>query len=221
MTRSQMIAGLTVVLSAIGLASLATAQSGTRSSPRPRSSRPGTGTQPTQGSTASAEVPFEDRLWKYLQQAQYRNWAPLPGVTGDAYDGNSPHGDKVKLYANRTAAAAEGKLPAGTILIKENFDSTGSKLMAVTVMYRAEHFNPDAGDWHWTKYEADGTVSAMKGMRVTGKVGMCIDCHRSAGGDDFVFVRVSHFWVLVERRVDSGVERVVARHWTEFCCMGA
>ena len=33
MTRSQMIAGLTVVLSAIGLAPLATAQSGTRSYP--------------------------------------------------------------------------------------------------------------------------------------------------------------------------------------------
>jgi hypothetical protein len=187
MTRLQMTAGLTVVLSAIGLASLATAQSGTRSYPPPRSSSPRTETQPAQGSAARAEAPFEDRLWKYLQQAQYRNWAPLPGVSGNAYDGNSPHGDKVKLYANRTAAAGEGKLPVGSILIKENFDSSGTKLMALTVMYRAEGFNPDAGDWHWTKYEADGTVSAMKGMRVTGKVGMCIECHRSAGGSDFVF----------------------------------
>ena len=89
--------------------------------------------------------------------------------------------------ANRTAAAGEGKLPVGSILIKENFDSTGTKLMAVTVMYRVERFAPDAGDWHWAKYEADGTVSAMKGMRLTGKVGMCIECHRSAGGGDFVF----------------------------------
>ncbi len=187
MARTKVIAALSVVLSAIGLASFATAQSGTRSYPPPRSSSPRTESQPAQGNASRAEAPFEDRLWKYLQQAQYRNWAPLPGVSGDAYDGNSPHGDKVKLYANRTAAAGDGKLPVGSILIKENFDSTGSKLMAVTVMYRAEGFAPEAGDWHWTKYEADGSVSAIKGMRVTGKVGMCIECHRSAGGGDFVF----------------------------------
>lgn len=181
------IALVAVISSAFGLASLALAQSGTRSYPPPRSNAPRTETQPAQGSTARAESPFEERFWKYLQQAQYRNWAPLPGVTGDAYDGNSPHGDKVRLYANRVAAAGEGKLPIGSILIKENFDTSGTRLMAVTVMYRAEGFAPDAGDWHWTKYEADGTVATMKGMRVTGKVGMCIECHRSAAGGDYVF----------------------------------
>lgn len=187
MARTKVIVALSVVLSVIGLASFATAQSGTRSYPPPRSSSPRTESQPSQRNASRAEAPFEDRLWKYIQQAQYRNWAPLPGVSGDAYDGNSPHGDKVKLFVNRTAAAGDGKLPVGSILIKENFDSTGLKLMAVTVMYRAEGFAPEAGDWHWTKYEADGSVSAMKGMRMTGKVGMCIECHSSAGGDDFVF----------------------------------
>lgn len=176
-----------VVLSAFGLASLALAQSGTRSYTPPRSSSPRTESQPAQGSTPRAESPFEERLWKYLQLAQYRNWAPLPGVTGNAYDGNSPHGDKVRLYANRIAAAGDGKLPIGSILIKENFDSSGTRLLAVTVMYRADGFAPESGDWHWTKYEADGAVATMKGMRVAGKVGMCIECHRSAAGGDFVF----------------------------------
>ena len=133
------------------------------------------------------ELPFEDRFWKYLQQAQYRNWAPLPGASGDAYDGRNPHGDKVRLYVNRTAAAGEGKLPVGSILIQEDLDSTGTILMAVTVMHRADGFAPEAGDWSWTKYQADGTVSVMNGKRVTGKVGTCIECHRSAAGDDFVF----------------------------------
>lgn len=181
------IALVAVISSAFGLASLALAQSGTRSYPPPRSNAPRTETQPAQGSTARAESPFEERFWMYLQQAQYRNWAPLPGVTGDAYHGNSPHGDKVRVYANRVAATGEGKLPIGSILIKENFDASGSRLMAVTVMYRAEGFAPDAGDWHWTKYEADGTVATMNGMRVTGKVGMCTECHRSAAGGDYVF----------------------------------
>lgn len=187
MPQMKVIALAAVVSSVIGLASLALAQSGTRTYPPPRSTSPRTEAQPAQGSTPRAESPFEERFWKYLQQAQYRNWAPLPGVTGDAYDGNSPHGDKVRLYANRVAAAGDGRLPIGSILIKENFDSSGTQLMAVTVMYRAEGYAPEAGDWHWTKYEADGAVATMKGMRVTGKVGMCIECHRSAAGGDYVF----------------------------------
>ena len=187
MTGKREIAAASLLVSVIGLASIALAQSGTRSYPAPRSSSPRPHSQQTQGSAAKAEAPFEERFWNYLQQAQYRNWAPLPGVSGDAYDGNSPHGDKVKLYANRTAAAGARALPVGSILVKENFDATGTKLMAVTVMYRSEGFNPDGGDWHWTKYEPDGVLSTMKGMRITGKVGMCIDCHRSAGGGDFVF----------------------------------
>ncbi len=186
MIRTNRIGTACFLLSAIGLVTLVLAQSGTRSYPAPSSS-PSRTTQPAQDRGARAEAPFEDRLWSYLQQAQYRNWAPLAGVSGDAYAGNSPHGEKVKLYANRTATGAEGEIPAGAILIKENFDSTGTKLMAVTVMYRSKGFNPEAGDWHWTKYEPDGAVSAMNGMRVAGKVGMCIDCHRSAGGGDFVF----------------------------------
>lgn len=168
-----------------GTVSWVFAQSGSRDyypEPAPRS-------QPRQGSgtTTTASEPFEEKFIKYLQQAQYRNWAPLNPSAGDIYDGHSPHGDKVKLYANRAAAVSPDELPSGSILVKENFDSTGTKLMAVTVMYRYKGFAPESGDWHWTKYEANGTVSTMNGMRVSGRVNMCIECHKAAGGDDYVF----------------------------------
>lgn len=45
----------------------------------------------------------------------------------------------------------------------------------------------DDGDWHWTKYAPDGQVSTMQGMRITGRVSMCVECHKSAGGGDYVF----------------------------------
>jgi hypothetical protein len=32
-----------------------------------------------------------------------------------------------------------------------------------------------------------GWVAAMKGMRVTGRVSMCVECRKSAAGDDYVF----------------------------------
>ena len=92
-----------------------------------------------------------------------------------------------RLYVNRTAATGDGQFPAGSILMKEKYDASSTKLMAVTVMYRSAGYAPESGDWHWTKYEADGRVALMNGQRVTGKVGICIVCHRSAGGDDYVF----------------------------------
>ncbi len=173
-------------------------QSGTRSaSPRSQSQSPqrattqGSGTNRASatgsGTTEQAKAPFESRLWNWLQQSQYRNWAPLAGVSGDAYTGQSPHGDMVKLYANRTAVANTDSLPNGSMIVKENFGPDGTTLMAVTIMYRSEGFAPEHGDWYWAKYDADGQVSRMNGMAIAGKVNMCIECHASAVGNDFAF----------------------------------
>ena len=168
-----------------GLAQFVIAQSGTRSYPQAQ------GTQATQGSASRspsrAPASFDDRFWSYLRQAQYQNWASLPGVPADGFAGKSPHGERVKLYVNRAATAGQEGFRTGSILVKENYDATGKKLMAVTVMYRAEGFAPQTGNWYWAKYDSSGRVSVMNNMRVSGRVGMCIDCHQSAQGNDFVF----------------------------------
>jgi len=178
-----------VVLISFGTVGWVAAQSGSRDdAPPPDRNRTGTnGVQSNQGSGQRAAPSFEEQLWTYLQQTQYRNWAPLPGQTDEAYEGHGPHGDKVKLYVNRPAAGRSVELPNGAVLVKENYDATGTKLMAITVMYRSKGFAPDSGDWHWTKYEPNGEVSTMNGMRVAGRVNMCIECHKSAGGGDYVF----------------------------------
>jgi hypothetical protein len=185
MNRRTMFIGLAALAAVISTVGWIAAQSGTRPSGRPPTGTPQRGT--TQGSDQRSELPFEERFWNFLQQAQYRNWGPLPGQTDDVYPGNSPHGEKVKLYANRPAAGRPAELPHGSILVKENYDSTGEKLMSITVMYRSKGYAPDSGDWYWTKYEPDGKVSTMRGMRITGRVSMCVECHKSAGGGDYVF----------------------------------
>lgn len=179
--KTQFLLAVAAVVVCAGLARFVMAQSGSRSYAQAQ------GTQATQGNASRAEAPFDDRFGSYLKQAQYRNWASLPGVPADGYPGNSPHGEKVKLYVNRTAAAGQDEFRNGSILVKENYDASGDNLMAITVMYRSESYAPEAGDWYWAKYEPDGRVSAMNNMRVSGRVGMCIDCHRSAEGNDFVF----------------------------------
>lgn len=172
----------------VGTAGWVWAQSGSRGSGT-RSSGGVTGSQSQQRSGTSSRVdePFEVRFWNYLQQAQYRNWAPLAGQTDDFYPGHSPHGKQVKLYSNRAAAAHPDNFPYGSILVKENYDASGKSLMAITVMYRSKGFDPENGDWVWTKFEPDGEVAVMNGMKLTGKIGMCVQCHKSAEGGDFIF----------------------------------
>lgn len=172
----------------VGTAGWVWAQSGSRGSgSRPSGGVTGSQSQSRSGTSTRVDEPFEVRFWNYLQQAQYRNWAPLAGQTDGFYPGNSPHGEKVKLYANRSAAAHADDSPFGSILVKENYDASGKSLMAITVMYRSKGFDPENGDWVWTKFEPDGEVSVMNGMKLTGKVGMCAQCHKSAEGGDFIF----------------------------------
>jgi len=137
------------------------------------------------------KLPYEARLWKYLNESKYRNWAPVPGESDDAYEGESPHGAYLKMYLNRKAAGNPNELPDGSILVKENYGKDKTTLMAVTVMFRSEGYNEAAGDWYWVKYNADGTVAKTGedagSKRIAGKFGKCIECHTDAKGNDFVF----------------------------------
>lgn len=158
------------------------AQSGSR-----RSSSQGSGGS---GSTTRQAL-FETRFWQYLTTSHYRNWAPVPGESGDFYQGESPHGSQLKMYLNRVAAGNVANLPNGSVLIKENYDDN-RKLMAITVMYRTKGFNPSGGDWWWAKYNPDGTVArapqAAGGLPLRGAPKGCLQCHGSAAGNDFVFL---------------------------------
>ena len=172
--------------------STVSAQSGTRGSGSQGSGHiinQGSGSQGS-GIIVQQET-FESKFWNYLQSAKYRNWAPVPGTTGDAYKGDSPHGAFLKMYINRKAVGHMNKMPSGSIIIKENFGKDSKTLMAITVMYRNTGYNPKNGDWYWVKYNPDGSVAnapAEKGgMPLAGKVKGCINCHSGAEGNDFVF----------------------------------
>ena len=63
--------------------------------------------------------------------------------------------------------------------------------MAVTVMYKTPNYNPDAGDWYWVKYLADGKdnqkATPMGNIRLAGKPKGCIECHADAEDGDYAF----------------------------------
>jgi len=137
-------------------------------------------------------------LWKQIGGDRngyaYRDaWKPFPGNDG-WQDGTSPHGRFLRLYANSPAVDEPDVLPAGSIVIKENFKEKDlDKVAIITVMKKIDGYAPDHGDWFWVKYEPDGDVMKNeKGMSLAGRVAKgtsqgCIACHGNAGGGDYVF----------------------------------
>lgn len=125
-----------------------------------------------------------EKLWSYItEENPYLQWEPFPGYKG-MYEGKSPHGAFLKLYANDIAvnAADQGRpLPHGAILVKENYAEDRKTLAAVTPMYKVEEYNPAAGDWFWAKYGPEGKVLAE------GKVEGCIKCHSVKKDQDYIF----------------------------------
>ena len=82
-------------------------------------------------------------------------------------------------------SSGNGLLPNGAIVVKENY-SPGKKLTAITVMYKKAGFNPENGDWYWLKFSPNGKVQQK------GKIGGCINCHRSVEKNDWLFTGPVH-----------------------------
>ena len=136
---------------------------------------------------APAKETFESKFWRYLNDARFREWAPVSGTSGDAYEGQSPHGAMLKMYLSRKAAGLPDKLPEGSVIVKENYGPDGKTLMAITTMYKPRNYDKDGTGWYWTKYNPDGSVATKDGKRLAGKVQGCIECHSGAGGGDYAF----------------------------------
>lgn len=151
-----------------------------------RQEQPAEGDQATSSDTDSAE--FYRKFWQYMQKQKYQErWARMPAGTGGFTEGKSPHGVFLKVYANETAANSPRELPAKSVLIKENYDKD-KKLIAITPMYNVgNNYHPEHGNWFWAKYKPDGSIFESEGKKLSGRVQGCIDCHESAGGDDYVF----------------------------------
>ena len=147
-------------------------------------------------SEAGTQVPAPDTtavaLHAHLQAADYRNnWVLWPGM-GRLYSGQQPHGMLLTTYLNEVAAAAvnahRGSLPAGAIVVKENYmpDST---LAAVTIMYKAAAgYNPEHNDWFFVKRLANGQLDTLpNGAPMEGRVPGCQQCHVQRADNDYIF----------------------------------
>jgi hypothetical protein len=160
--------------------SLAWAQgSGSSRAAPPRATRPPTPEE------------FYDSFWRHLvkKDAAYNTWSEFQREKADDAIEN-PHGTVSKTYANKVAATDPTKLPIGSVLVREDYDSK-KKRVSISVMYRVKNYDPAHNDWYWMSFLENGSISRTPekdGRKpLAGKVTSCIDCHAKAPGKDFVF----------------------------------
>ena len=144
-----------------------------------------------EGGGAVLPAPAGKDLWNYLTKVDYRESFSLWPGRGKLYKGTEPHGMLLTTYVNKTALEAiqekKGTMPAGAIVVKENY-KPDKKLAAITVMYKVADYNPDHNDWFFTKHLPDGTLDKMpNGMAMEGKLPGCQGCHSARRDNDYLF----------------------------------
>lgn len=149
---------------------------------------------PSRRESRRAQTPeeFQRGLWNYLvrEQSPYTRWSSLADKEG-LRPGEEPHGDFVRLFANKAAADDPQGLHHGSILVLENYSEDRRTRTAIDVIYRVKGYDAKHGDWYWIRYRENGQVAtspaAEGGRPLAGKVQSCVECHSQAGGRDLVF----------------------------------
>ncbi len=131
-----------------------------------------------------AEMPKAepDALWEYItKDNNYQKWNFWPDHMG-MQPGRAPHGPLHKVYVNdRALNSSSPPVQYGSIAVKENYGKD-KKLKAITVMYKINEYNPDAGDWYWAKFSPKGKADKY------GKPAGCVGCHSTRAKNDFILV---------------------------------
>ncbi|MFQ5549829.1 MAG: cytochrome P460 family protein [Gemmatimonadales bacterium] len=146
----------------------------------------------TTASTQAAPDTTGAAMWAYLQEADYRNNWQLWPEKGELYTGSDPHGALLTTYVNDVAYEAittrAGAMPAGAIVVKENYMAGDSSLGAVTTMFKVEGYNAEHNDWFFTKHLPSGELDqAPNGMALEGRLPGCQSCHIAQAANDYVF----------------------------------
>ncbi len=154
-----------------------------------------------------ADVAYAKKLWDQLATA--RMVGPNSIATTTYEGGTKPHTEtlvtlqgKVTVNGNTGLAIVKKNFGKGPKAATEEqvFKEPGKHLRVLTVMYQREKgFDAANQDWFWVIYMPNGQVrKAPNGMQLAGKIakGMtmaqmpvnCVACHKTADGDDYIFL---------------------------------
>jgi hypothetical protein len=143
---------------------------------------------------AQDETAYAAQLWQQLVQQRLVGPQAM-GAVPYLRVGQAHAPTLVTLLSTATVGSRQG-----TVIVKRSYAQGATreeiianptqKLENITVMFQREAgYDAANQNWFWAMYAPDGAVGRMEGATMAGKVGMCIGCHTTAPGGDFVFLR--------------------------------
>ncbi|HED16823.1 MAG TPA: hypothetical protein ENI64_08450 [Gammaproteobacteria bacterium] len=152
------------------------------------------------------DVQYAQHLWAALQQGRMvgKHAKKLKPFIGAA----RPHGWVLEIVSGMARVGDY----RGFVIVKKNYQGDNLRvsdvekdrtrfLESISVMFQREKgYDPDNKNWFWAQYQPNGKLVTrymmgleiamagriMKGTTQDNNRG-CIYCHRSAGGDDYIF----------------------------------
>ncbi len=138
------------------------------------------------------DVRYSEQLWKALTDARLvgkRSIAAMP-FQGAVHKTILITLDSTVRIGGHTGAVIVKKMFQGPkVSVQTVSNDPTADLKVVAVMYQREKgYDSDNQDWFYIKYAPDGSPHKnKKGMLMTGRVGVCLGCHKSAPGDDYIY----------------------------------
>lgn len=129
------------------------------------------------------DAEIAEQIWTEI--ADYESWGRFDAQSDTPVQSADHMGMFVVSYYSSDTLAwdLDGDAPDGAVAVKEIYMSADAEApMGFTVMRKVAGYAPEAGDWFWADYGADGTVNAA------GAIDMCLGCH-SQSNTDYVFGR--------------------------------
>ena len=125
-------------------------------------------------------------IYKYMTENKYQSWEMWPGK-GQLYPTTAHGAAFLTTYVNDVALATikgkTGTMKEDSVIVKENYNANKT-LVALTVMFKENGYDPAHKDWFWAKYAPNGTILAEgKGDAVKA----CIECHEKKDTNDYIF----------------------------------
>lgn len=135
---------------------------------------------------SQSDMSMATKFWQLIGGQSYRfTYHHIPDEPMGFYKGKRPHGKWLQTYVNNIAydaiVAKIGKMPANSIIAKDNYMSKSDTPAAVTAMIKVPGYDPAHGNWFWVKYGPNGKVD------MAGKVSYCSSCHGKVKNNDYIF----------------------------------
>lgn len=142
-----------------------------------------------------ADIAYAEKLWPALVKER------LVGpnrILARPTKGEQPHGALQQIVAaTATVDGVERRVVVKANHRGENLkeadvyaNPTASLTHYAIMAKREAGYDPNAADWFWVVYGADGSVTRHAGVAIAGRADTgddrgCIGCHRKYGGQDF------------------------------------